>query len=350
MFDLDAPGRKTANACAMLLSPGKAKIAALPRKDANEMLVAGDIAALVKAKWEAKEYRPDGIVTGEDIRQCLQKTVEYGLSYPWETLTHITYGIRTSELMAFGAGTGMGKSEFFKEIAAHLIFAHQVNVGMLMLEEQPTHTWKGIMSKWASQLFHLPDNGWTEEEFEAANDTLLKTKRLFLYDSFGYTDYDVIKSNIRYLAVSQGCRYIFLDHITALVSGDRDGDERRLLDFIMTDLASLVRELDICVFFISHLTSPTDGKPHEEGGRVKVNQFRGSRSIGQWSSFMFGIERNQQHPDPAKRSQSLVRCLKDRYSGHGLGETFLLNYDRVTGRLIPAEFEEDEADSDENNF
>jgi twinkle protein len=350
MFDMDDPGREAANKCAALLSPGKAKIASLPRKDANEMLVAGDIQTLVKAKWQAKEYRPDGIVSGADLIGELQKPVTYGLSYPWEELTRITYGIRTSELIALGAGTGMGKTELFKEIANHLIFEHKKTVGMLMLEERPEHTWKGVMSKRASKLFHLPDAGWTQEEFEQTNKELTDTGRLFLYDSFGYTDYEIIKSTIRYMAVSLDCHYIFLDHITALVSGDKDGDERKQLDYVMTDLASLARELDICIFFISHLSTP-EGKPHEEGGRVMIKHFRGSRAIGQWASFMFGLERDQQHKDDNKRKQSVIRCLKDRYSGRGTGETFLLNYDSDTGRLTPAEFElDDDEDEDDGDF
>lgn len=350
MFDMDEPGRKAAAECAALLSPGKARIASLPLNDPNEMLLAGRIKELVNAKWSAKPYRPDGIVTGIDLQDKLQKPVKMGLSYPWDELTRITYGIRTGELIALGAGTGLGKSEFFKEVAAHLIFEHKEKVGMLMLEEEDAHTWKGIMSKRASKLFHLPDTGWTQEEFDKANKELTTTECLYLYDSFGYTDYEVIKSNIRYMAVSLGCRYIFLDHITALVSGDRDGDERKQLDYIMTDLASLVRELDICIFFISHLTTP-EGKPHEEGGRVMIRHFRGSRAIGQWSSFMFGLERDQQHKDITKRKQSVLRCLKDRFSGRGAGETFLLEYEPETGRLHQAEidFESEENDDDDDD-
>ena len=39
LLDQDEPGQTAAIACAELLTPGKAKIAAIPRKDANEMLV-----------------------------------------------------------------------------------------------------------------------------------------------------------------------------------------------------------------------------------------------------------------------------------------------------------------------
>jgi len=80
-----------------------------------------------------------------------------------------------------------------------------------------------------------------------------------------------------------------------------------------------------------------DGIPcrtcREEGGRVTIKQFRGSRGICQWSSFMFALERDQQSDDPAERCKTTFRILKDRYTGRSTGSTFGLTYDRTTGRL-----------------
>lgn len=346
-FDQDEPGREATEECAKILTPGKAKIASLPLKDASDMLQQGRTKELINALWDAKTYRIDGVLAVGDLDERVHSVPEWGLSYPWESVTKWTYGIRTSELIALGAGTGMGKTEIFKEIATHLIKEHGQSVGMLMLEERPEHTLKTIMGKWVSKLFHLPDANWTQDEFNNAYSELKQTNKLFLYDHFGHTDYDTIKSTIRFLHHAYGCRHIFLDHITALVSGDKDNDERKQLDYVMTDLASLARELDICVFFISHLASP-EGKPHEEGGRVTIKQFRGSRAIGQWASFVLGLERNQQEQDIIKRHVSILRCLKDRYSGRATGETVGLAYETATGRLTETEAPETEGDVDDN--
>ena len=339
MFDNDPADSKAREAvektlpeCAALFTPGKCKIARLPLKDANEMLVAGRGSEVIDAIWAAKDYRPDGVVSIMDLKDQLNKPIESGLSWPWPSLTEMTYGIRLDELYALGAGTGMGKSEFWKEVMVHLAVYHEQRVGGIFLEETPEHTVRCLAGKHASKLFHVPDEGWTQAEFDLAVQYLSDIDRVFLYDHFGHTDYEVIKARIRYMAVSLGCKYIFLDHITALVSGDAEGDERKQLDYIMTDLASLCRELHIALFFISHLTSP-DGVPHEEGGRVTIKQFRGSRAIGQWSSFMFGLERDQQEEDESKRHVTRVRCLKDRYTGRATGQMFYLRYDAATGRL-----------------
>ena len=52
---------------ASILSVGKAAICTLPLKDANEMLVSGKQAQLIDAMWQAKTYRPDGIIAGTDL-------------------------------------------------------------------------------------------------------------------------------------------------------------------------------------------------------------------------------------------------------------------------------------------
>jgi twinkle protein len=287
MFDMDDPGKQAVAECAALFTPGKCKLASLPLKDPNEMLVAGRGAEVIDAIWGAKSYKPDGIVSIADLRPKLSKPIEMGLSWPWPALTDATYGIREDEMYALGAGTGMGKSEIWKEVMVHLVEKHGQKVGGIFLEETPEHTVRCLAGKAKSKRFHVPDAGWTEEEFEKAVDELDASQSVFLYDHFGHTDYDTVKARIRFMVVSLGCKHIFLDHVTALASGAREMDERKELEYIMTDLASMLRELHFTLYFISHLNTP-EGKPHEEGGRVMIRHFKGSRAIGQWSSFMFG--------------------------------------------------------------
>ena len=332
MFDMDDAGKAAVAECAPLFSPGKCAVASLPLKDANAMLLAGRGAEVIDAIWGAKVFRPDGIVGIGDLIGKLNTPIEMGLSWPWQGLTAATYGIRQGELYCLGAGTGMGKSELWKEVMVHLGVTLNKPVGGIFLEETPEHTVRCLAGKMMDKLFHIPDEEWTQDELMTTVGVMERSGNFHLYDHFGYTDYDTIKSRIRYLVVSLGCKHIFLDHLTALVSGDKDGDERKQLDFIMTDLSSMVRELHFSLFMISHLATP-EGKSHEEGGRVMLRHFRGSRAIGQWSNFVLGIERDQQGADPKLRHVSTLRVLKDRYTGRATGKCIYLGYSPETGRL-----------------
>jgi twinkle protein len=335
MFDNDEPGIKAAKECAEVLSPGKAKIANLPLKDANEMLQAGRGQEVIQAIWGAKEYRPDGIVTVGDVREEALKPLEDGLSWPWAALTAATYGQREGELYTYGAGTGVGKTDVLTQIVTHDLTVHKVPVGLFFLESSPSDMLIRVAGKLAGKCFHVPGDGWTEDELKDAIGEVEKAAPMFMYDSFGATDWSVIKGKIQYLANAHGVKDIFIDHLTALAAGEED--ERVFLENTMEQIAGLTKRLKLRTHLVSHLATP-DGTPHEEGGRVTIRHFKGSRAVGFWSHFMFGLERDQQEEDLTKRNTTTFRVLKDRKTGRGTGVTFELTYDPKTGRLVECPF------------
>ncbi|MCA2979553.1 MAG: DNA primase, partial [Myxococcaceae bacterium] len=319
-----------AEACAEVLPPGKAKIARLPLKDANDMLTAGRGAEVIDAIWGAKEFRPDGVVSIGDVRDQALKPVEVGAAWPWPELTEATFGRRPGEVYALGAGTGVGKTDVFTQIIAHDALVLKVKCGVIYLEQPVVETARRIAGKVVGKRFHVPDGSWSQDELRSALDTLTSSGNVFLYDHFGQMDWETVESRIRYMAVGLGCRHIFLDHLTALAAGAED--ERKVLEDVMARIAGLAQELGLVFHFISHLATP-EGKPHEEGGRVMIRHFKGSRAIGFWSHFMFGLERDQQEEDEDKRSITTLRILKDRYTGQGTGKVIYLRYDQENGML-----------------
>ncbi|WP_173489372.1 DnaB-like helicase C-terminal domain-containing protein, partial [Marinobacterium sp. xm-d-509] len=316
MFDMDEPGQASAKACATLLPPGKAFIASLPLKDPNEMLVAGRGREVVSAMWDAKPYRPDGIVNAADLWDRVRKPKENNsVAYPWDALNRKTLGARKGELVVLTAGSGVGKSAVVREIAYHLMNNGQT-VGMLMLEENIERTALGFMGLHLNHPLHLDRGDFTEEELHAAFTATSGSGKLYLYDHFGSTSAGNLLERVRYLASGCGCDFIVLDHISIAVSdaeaNDTDLDERRLIDMLMTKLRSLVEELGVGMFVISHLRRP-QGKGHEEGAMTSLSQLRGSHAIAQLADFVIGLERNQQ--DEETRNETTLRVLKNRFSG-----------------------------------
>ena len=330
MFDQDEAGREGAKAAALVLG-NRAFIAELPLKDVNEMLVAGKTAELVEAMWRAKQHRPDGIVELSTLKDALLKGVETGLPWPWPTLTEATYGRHLGEVYAIGAGTGVGKTEMFTEVVSQTVSELGLPVCCFFLEQSPGETALRIAGKFINKPLHIPDAGWDQSDLDEAWKLIEQSRKVFLYDSFGVADWASIEERIRFLAHAEGVQHFFLDHLTALTAGE--DDERRSLDTIMSSIGGIVKELNICIYFISHLATP-EGKPHEEGGRVMIRHYRGSRSIGYWSHFIFALERNQQEADEDARSITTFRVLKDRKTGRSTGMTFHLKMERDTGRLI----------------
>ena len=336
-FDSDDIGRAAAAEAASVLPPGKVKIASLADfKDASEALVAGQPEAIKRAIWDAKSYRPDGIVEGKSLLSIITQPTEACLhEYPYQGLQQKLHGIRSRELITVTAGSGIGKSSFCRELATHLLTSGE-RVGYLALEESNRRTALGLMSCFAGKPFHLGEQD-PKELKEVYDDTLAKWN-LFLFDGFGSYDPDVIYNRIEYLASGLEVKIVFLDHLSILLSG-LDGDERRTIDITMTRLRSLVERTGITLFLVCHVSGDDNGKPYEEGGRIKLNKLRGSRSIGQLSDAVIALERDQQSEKGG--DETTVRVLKNRYSGE-VGIASRIAYDLSTCRYNELSYEAEE--------
>lgn len=339
MFDQDEPGREAAEACAEILPVGKTFIADLgDYKDANEALVAGKASAITSAFWNAKPYQPDGIFTLSDIKAEVLAPPEMGRPWFLPSLTKLTYGRRRGEVYYIGAGTGIGKTDWFTQSIAFDVLELGIPTAVIYLEQPPAETGKRICGKVAGRAFHVPaeEAGWTQEELDETFAKLEATGKLFLGGNFSSASWDQIKARIRYMVHALGIQHLYLDHLTALAD---PSNERESLEIITKELALLCQELGIIAHVISHLATP-DGKPHEEGGRVMLRHFKGSRAIGYWAHFAFGLERNPQDEDAQLAQQTTFRVLKDRYTGRATGKTLCLDYDPNLGRISEGQFAE----------
>ena len=334
MFDMDEVGEIGAKECAKLCKPGQAYIAQLPYKDPNECLVRGEGKAVISAMWDAKPYRPDGILNAADLWDRVKTPKEnHFFEYPWEELQAKTLGARKGELVVLTAGSGVGKSAVVREVNHHLM-SQGLTVGNLMLEENIERTALGYMGLYLNHPLHLDRGDFTQEQLHEAFMATSGSGRLWVYDHFGSTSASNLIERIRYLATACGCDFITLDHISIAVSdadaNDTNLDERKLIDMLMTKLRSLVEELGIGLFVISHLRRPNGDKGHEQGAMTSLSQLRGSHSIAQLADFVIGLERDQQ--DDEVRNETTIRVLKNRFSGD-TGEAGTLYFDQTSGRL-----------------
>lgn len=330
-FDQDEAGRKAAKECAMLLTPGKAKIVSnLPGKDANECLVKGKGDEVVNAIWAAKTFRPDGVVAGEDLwDSIITESKTQSVEFPWEGLNSKLFGLRQGELLTLTSGTGIGKSSVCRELAYYLQAAGH-HIGYIALEESCKRSAEGIMACYLNCPPHLwEQNEITVEQKREAFEHSSGSGRVVFFDHWGSQDPDNLIHQIQYMAKSMGCTHIILDHLSIVVSGLGDGDERRMIDNTMTRLRSLVEETGIALILVSHLRRP-EGRGHEEGAQTSLSQLRGSHAIAQLSDGVIGMERNQQ--DDMTANILTLRVLKNRYSGD-TGLACQLEYNKETGRL-----------------
>ena len=337
-FDNDEAGQKAAKEAAGVLPPGKVFIGFLEDyKDASEALQAGETEAVrAVCNYDHIQYQPDGIVDAKTLLDLITTPLPPSdHDYPFQGLQGKLHGIRYGELVTITAGSGIGKSSFCRAIATHLLDKGE-RVAFLALEESMRRTSLGLMSVASNRSLHLGEQ--QRSELTEIFDKTIAKWNLHLFDGFGSYDPDHIYNRIEYLAAGLDTKVIFLDHLSILLSGLENDNERVMIDRTMTKLRSLVERTGIALFLVCHTTTPPNGQSHEEGGRVQLRSLRGSRSIGQLSDSVIALERNQQ--SGSERDATTVRVLKNRYSGE-VGEACQLKFD-----LSTCKFNETEATKD----
>ncbi len=374
-FDNDEAGNKASLKVAELFPIGKVKIVNLRHhKDANDYLMAGHISEFKKCWWNAVDFTPAGIEAANTggFESLFEDIDDLELfPYPYDKLNETTFGIRKGEMVTAVAGTGVGKSAFIAETAYNLLQTTDKKIGCLLLEENTKKTKLRFMSLFLNKPLHLTLLGRLAEKFQFLEGVLgsifsskdaweftAQTKKdlenawnhvidkkahdgepqLWLFNHFGSNNIDTIVSRIDSMVTGLGCEFIFLDHISIVVSDQQNADERKALDELATKLRTLVEQRNFALIIVSHLRRP-GGKPHEEGGETSLADIRGTAGIGQLSDIVIGLERNGQHEDAYLRNVTKMRVLKNRFAGI-TGLTSYTHYDLVTGRLTEVDPEE----------
>ena len=364
MFDNDEPGREAASKAAALLPPGKAKIATLKWKDANECLINNDSKSIVESTFSAKLYSPDEIVHVSEIDVDDVDADQKVWDFPWEDLTDTLCGHRSKEMTMWVSGTGSGKSTIMRELVMHHLQAGR-KVGVIMLEESIAETKLDLMSlminapirqirsreklnKLRASQGKEPKSSYSYEEcdYEAAKATL-DAMPLHLYDHFGNSAYNNVLARMEFLAVSVGVDVIVLDHITALAVGLMDskgqgGDNTtQMIDDTMRKLSSLTQRTGVHLDIVSQLKKTQ--KSFEEGDDICNEDLRGSQSLTSVPHSVIALVRNRQDNDRFQANCTAVKVLKNRLDGN-CGYMTGLYYDHTTGRMEEVRHERIEQD------
>jgi twinkle protein len=304
-FDNDKPGQEAAREVAKLFDINKVYHVNMDRfKDANDYLTNDAVFEFTQTWNNAKSFKPKGIVSDyNSIADILAKEGnKAAASYPFPTLQELTYGIRHGELVLITAQEKVGKTEIIRAIEYHLLKTTDENIGVIHLEEGEKRASQGLIGYELGCPVHLPDAGVSVDDQVAALKSLTKRDdRLHLYAHFGSDDPNTILDIIRYLVTVCHCKYIFLDHITMLVTGFEDDDERKKLDYLSTRLAMMTRELDFTLFLVSHVND--DGKT------------RGSRNISKVADLIVHLERNTEGATLDERNTTSVMVKGNRFAG-----------------------------------
>lgn len=322
-LDADDPGAKASREIAQLFDFNKVFHVPLEAKwkDANGYLQAGLVSELRQAWHNSKKYLPEGIVSSlKDFKEILDDDEKRpSIPYPFARLQEVTRGIRDGEVILITAPEGVGKTEFIRAIEYHILTTTDSAIGTIHLEEAKARQLQGLAGYDLKVPAHF-EGMTSNEEILAAIGRITRDRddRLHLYKHFGSDDPNDILNIVRFMVTACGCKYIFLDHITMLVTGREDEDERRLLDYISTRLATMAHDLRFTLFLVSHV--------NDNG------QTRGSRNIGKIANTRIDLSRNTLEESDDERNKMYLSVPKNRF-GAKTGQGGVLWFDEETFTL-----------------
>jgi twinkle protein len=329
-MDNDAAGQGLVDELCALF-PGKSyTIKVEGFKDASDILQADRPGDILGAVYGAVSYSPEGIVNARDASSdMLEPEGEKVADYPFPLLNAATYGIREGEVVYHVAGTGVGKTSQMVEIQAKLL-EDNIKFGVIRFEDTRRKAQLDIMSVAAGIRLHLTPL--PKDEMLALHASTFGGGGVELFDpEKAKWDLESILGYIRYMVLGLKCKVVFVDPLSFVVSGANERDERKAIDLVSYEFARLVKHTRANMQVAHHLRRAGEGKGHEEGGDIFINQLRGSGGIANYSMAIIGYKRNLQGLRP-DLTQSLL--LKNRFAGTtGIMDT--LKFDEITGRSLP---------------
>jgi hypothetical protein len=189
------------------------------------------------------------------------------------------YGFEVNADNRFVLGNGVitynsGKSTMLRETMLHIIQTTQDAIGIIALEESPAETARKLAGM---QLMRNPAaEEISIEDLQPAFEDVFGNDRVFCLDHQGSMADVSIVNQLEYMAL-MGCKYLFIDHITILVSeGAEDLTGNEAVDKIMNHLLRIVKKHNVWIGLVSHLRKAQSGqKSFEEGRLPSIDDIRG---------------------------------------------------------------------------
>ena len=348
LLDNDAPGQVTTKNIAnqLMTTVKNVKVGQWPEgfKDAHDYLLAvirGKENKVYDVLNQSRTFQPKGIVSGSDISlDMLKKTPVAGIPYPYAGIQDKLNDMREGELTVLVSSSGAGKSTLSRELMNYLI-NKGIPVGGFFLEENVQKTAQALIAldnniplpRLRKSPEALPDANW-----KASYEKMVANGRTYFYDHFGSMHSDELLGKMRYLVTVLGVKYIFLDHLSMVVSAsDESNDERKLLDMICTKLAAFCTETGASIFMVVHMRKSNSSKDKNatQGGMITLDDLRGSGGIAQLSWNVIALLRDTTgESSDAKENKLDVFILKNREWGYTGKATPGLKYVHQIGRLM----------------
>lgn len=321
----------------------------LPCNDINELMAGeGELAVYKELLFQAKPFEVESVVQGgiglEELLTPLDEGVHVNVLPKTMDLLH---GFREREMTIVLAPTGVGKTTVCKEIGYALVKQGH-SVGHVFLEEDLKKTQQSYIA--LDNDTHLPKfranpNCIHPDQVKRTYENLIDTPRTMWMKHFGSLACKTLLDKFHWMYI-KGMKFIILDHISMVISGQESSNERKDIDMLLTELAAFTTATGVHPIIVSHIKRVNKQAPRDKEGKVKypywdevdATQARGSGAFEQLAWNIICVE--PEIKEDRTRGNIRTRVVKNREWGV-LGVGDVLTQNPLTGRLqtvVPEEY------------
>lgn len=314
-------------------------------KDSSDYMQAGKSAELAKlVQFGKKPFSTEKVIRASEISlETILEPQPNGVVVDcFPKLMQKLNGFRTKELTLLLAPSNTGKSTATAILARKFMDAGH-KIGMIFLEEGNKETFQRLIAS-DLKVNYLkfkrdPLSVATEEAIKESYSRIVNNDQLIMLNHFGSMPIDSLMSKVKHMVLVEGCKYILLDHISAVISGNESDNERKDLDIVMTNLASFCAANEVHILCVCHINRsdshqflPPKGKEQEAFWvNVRKESARGSAALEQFSWNILALE-PEILPD-FSRGRVRFKVLKTRF-GDSLGIADVFTLDPETWEVV----------------
>ena len=331
-FDNDEAGIKAANDVLPLFSPRKAKVCTLPLKDAGDMLKANKVREFTKCFWDAKAFKPEGVVSLGDsdvwdkfLKRGTEEVTPLPASFG-SLNAMMNGGIAAGEVTVIGALTSIGKTTMVYNLVHGMYTESAKKIGCVFLEADVGETVEKLLSVYmGTNIADVPNESRDYNLYHEKYDEMAQSDKLHILDHQGALEADELFAKMQYLVKGLDCDVIILDPLQAAVTSNENGT----IDAFMDKCLKLAKNTGVSIIIVSHMRKPHAKDAHDVG----EYDLKGSGSINQIAFNTILLSRDKMTDDDYARNCTQVQLVKCRRTGR-TGVAGWLFYESNTSRLV----------------
>ena len=296
------------------------------------MLQTGKIREFISAWWDAKPYRPVGIVSFDDekvwdafVRRGTEEIIPLPASYG-ALNAMMNGGLAAGEVTVIGALTSIGKTTMVYNLLYDMVTNGSKKIGAVFLEADIGEIAENVVSLHCGENISIvPQDKRDNSAYREYYDDFKKNKNVCLLDHQGMSNIDELFSKMRWMAKGMDCDVIIVDPLHSAIKADENGT----IDVFMDRCLKLAKETSVSIIIVSHMRKPQGKDPHD----VNEYDMKGSGSINQVAFNTILLSRDKMSEDEYTRNSTLVQLVKCRRTGR-TGHAGWLYYEEGTGRMV----------------